>query len=143
MFQTMPTAAVVFECKGREQIDTVVQPDLCVFCSREHLRRRRAFGPPDWIIEILSPSTAKKDKNDKYELYQFAGVKEYWIVDPMSKTLMINSLNEEEQYINLGPFNTTPIVQPVLFPQLDIDLKEIFPDVDYVEEDWSDNYIRL
>ncbi|MEM1318892.1 MAG: Uma2 family endonuclease [Bacteroidota bacterium] len=122
-----------------EDIDTVVQPDICIFCNRKNLDERGAIGPPDWVIEILSPSTAKKDKTYKYDLYEFAGVKEYWIFDPVNKSLTIYSLDEKEKrYWKVGTFSTNQIVQPILFPELDIDLQDIMPDVDLVEEAWDD-----
>ena len=63
-----------------EEIDNVVQPDLVVICDRSKIDKRGCKGAPDLIIEILSYSTAKKDLNEKFNLYQQAGVKEYWIV---------------------------------------------------------------
>ncbi len=63
-----------------KQIHTVVQPDISVICDLAKLDDRGCIGAPDLIVEILSPATAKKDMNDKFFLYQEAGVKEYWIV---------------------------------------------------------------
>ncbi len=59
--------------KRREKATTVVQPDLCVICDPSIIEERGCFGVPDWIIEILSPSTSKKDINNKYEVYEEAG----------------------------------------------------------------------
>ena len=125
------------------KIDTVVQPDISIICDLKKIDEKGCQGAPDWIIEILSKGTASKDLTEKYQIYENAGVKEYWIVDPMNKSLMIYSLNEEGKYLALGPFNTLHSVQPVLFPDLTIDLNTIFPTADYVEEEWDDNYIRL
>jgi len=61
---------------------TVVQPDLCVVCDPNKLDEAGCVGAPDLIVEILSPATTKKDKTDKYDLYQESGVLEYWIVYP-------------------------------------------------------------
>lgn len=63
-----------------DQITTVVQPDLCVICDPAKLDDSGCLGAPDLIIEILSPSSSKKDAQNKYELYQECGVKEYWLV---------------------------------------------------------------
>lgn len=62
----------------------VVQPDIVVTLDRDEavIRRERIEGPPDLIVEILSPSTAYRDRGLKLDLYQTAGVREYWIVDP-------------------------------------------------------------
>ena len=62
-----------------DKINTVVQPDLCVICDVEKLDERGCNGAPDWVIEILSKGTAQKDLKDKFEIYQHAGVREYWI----------------------------------------------------------------
>ena len=68
--------------QSNDKIDTVVQPDICVICDLEKLDNQGCNGAPDWVIEILSKATSKKDLNEKFDLYQNAGVKEYWIVHP-------------------------------------------------------------
>lgn len=61
---------------------TVIQPDISVICDLEKLDDRGCVGAPDLIIEILSPSTIKKDYTVKYDLYEENGIKEYWQVNP-------------------------------------------------------------
>ena len=78
--------------------DTVVQPDLVVICDENKLFDRGSFGPPDLIIEILSPSTAKYDKTTKYAAYRSAGVREYWMVDLEDNTIIVHILNELGDY---------------------------------------------
>jgi len=65
-----------------DDVDTVVQPDISIFCDTSRIAKRGARGAPDWVIEVLSARTAKKDFETKYQLYQRHGVREYWIVDP-------------------------------------------------------------
>ena len=65
--------------EGRDT--TVVQPDVCVICDRAKITSKGCYGPPDMVIEVLSPSTRKKDRVVKTPLYDQAGVREYWIVD--------------------------------------------------------------
>ena len=72
--------------------DTVVQPDILVVCDDDKLDGKSCVGAPDLIIEILSPATALKDKTIKFNVYQEAGVREYWIVDPEGKTVSANTL---------------------------------------------------
>jgi Uma2 family endonuclease len=72
-----------------ERIDTVVQPDLSVFCDRSRLDERGARGAPDWIVEVLSSSTAIKDQTVKRDLYGRHGVAEYWIVHPLDRVLTL------------------------------------------------------
>ena len=67
-----------------EEIENVVQPDICVVCDISKLDERGCLGPPDLVIEILSPSTSFKDLTDKMKLYEEHGVKEYWIINPVT-----------------------------------------------------------
>ncbi len=68
--------------QASNEVDTVVQPDLSVFCDSSKLTEAGARGAPDLVVEILSPWTSKKDLNDKFALYERRGVREYWVVDP-------------------------------------------------------------
>ena len=86
----------------QEDIDaqtfTVVQPDICVICDHSKLDDAGCRGAPDLIVEILSPSTASKDLNEKYQLYEEHGVKEYWVVYPGEAVLEIYELQEESMF---------------------------------------------
>jgi len=120
------------EEREHKDIYTVVQPDICVICDLSKIDRRGCLGAPDMIVEILSTSTAKKDYNIKYNLYEKAGVKEYWIVSPEAKYVEIFLLQEDGKYaegiiyeekdssdeINLIPVKT--------LAGLEIDFNEIF-----------------
>ena len=79
-----------------ESISTVVQPDIVVICNPEIIRASHIRGAPDWVIEILSPSTAKKDEGIKRDRYQQAGVGQYWLIHPTDKTLNRYCLREGE-----------------------------------------------
>ena len=67
------------------------QPDMMVVCDPEKVRDRGVFGAPDLVVEVLSPSTARYDRGHKRDVYEAHGVREYWIVDPMSRNV--------EQYV--------------------------------------------
>ncbi len=82
-----------------DEVDTVVQPDLAVFCDRSKLTPAGARGAPDLIVEIISPWTLKKDLNDKFRLYERVGVREYWVVDP-SGSVQSYSLGDSGRYGN-------------------------------------------
>lgn len=112
----------------QEKIDTIVQPDICVVCDQSKLDDKGCTGAPDWIIEILSKGTSKKDLNEKFELYQHAGVPEYWVVHPLEGTLIIFRLNEAGKYESLRPqpYAADEIVSPMIFPKLKIDLSRVF-----------------
>ena len=116
--------------KGQEnqKINTVVQPDICVICDLEKLDDAGCVGAPDLIIEILSDSTAKKDYNEKFNLYEENEVKEYWIVNPATHNIEVFSLMDGS-FVSLGLFNEKEGVKTVqghLFPELQIELKTIF-----------------
>ncbi|HLA35466.1 MAG TPA: Uma2 family endonuclease [Rhodocyclaceae bacterium] len=72
-----------------DAIDTVVQPDISVICDPSKLDDRGCRGAPDWIIEVLSPSTAGHDQIVKRALYERAGVREYWLVHPVDNVVTI------------------------------------------------------
>ncbi|MCU0490905.1 MAG: Uma2 family endonuclease [Chloroflexaceae bacterium] len=69
--------------------DTVVQPDIVVVLhnSAASITEQRIVGPPDLVVEITSPSTASYDRREKHDAYAAAGVREYWIADPASRTI--------------------------------------------------------
>ena len=69
-----------------DDIYNLVQPDISVICDRDKLSNgKRCIGAPDWVIEVVSPSTKAQDYIIKRGKYQAAGVREYWIVDPSKK----------------------------------------------------------
>ncbi|MDR0232753.1 MAG: Uma2 family endonuclease [Dysgonamonadaceae bacterium] len=80
------------------KIYNVVQPDICVVCDPSKLDKRGCIGAPDLIVEVISPSTAKKDLNEKHNLYEAAGVYEYWVVYPKDKAVTVFLLQEDRQF---------------------------------------------
>ena len=113
----------------KNKIDTVVQPDITVVCNPEILDSAGCNGTPDWVIEILSKGTSKKDLNEKFELYQYAEIPEYWIVHPLDETLIIFRLDKKGKYQTLRPqpFSKVDTVSPFAFPNIQIDLSKVFP----------------
>lgn len=73
-----------------------VEPDLSVICKKDRLTDRGCSGAPDWIIEIVSPASQRMDYLTKLFKYRTAGVREYWIVNPMKGTVLIYSFGETE-----------------------------------------------
>lgn len=108
-----------------KEIYTVVQPDLCVICDENKIDEKGAVGSPDLVIEILSPGNSKKEMKYKFDLYEEAGVLEYWIVNPADKTIFIFVL-KDNQFIGLHPLIEEDTIKSPLFPQLDFCLEEIF-----------------
>ena len=109
-----------------EEIDTVVQPDIVVVCDPEKLTDRACKGAPDLIVEILSPSTLKRDITTKYELYQRHGVKEYWLMYPNDKTLLVYRLSDDSKYAAPEVFGEGDIVAVSLLGDLAIDMGKVF-----------------
>lgn len=79
-----------------DAVDTVVQPDVLVVCNPDKLDRRGVRGAPDWIAEVLSPSTASHDQIAKRRVYERAGVAEYWLIHPTDRVLTIYRLDGAE-----------------------------------------------
>ena len=114
--------------KDDEKIYDVVQPDICVICDLTKLDERGCVGAPDLIVEVLSPSTMKYDWNYKFNLYEKAGVREYWIVDPKAKTAIVFLLQADGQY-DMGTVYEGDQKAPVtIFDGLEIELNDIFED---------------
>lgn len=65
----------------KNDIRNFVEPDISVICNKNKIDQKGCFGAPDWIIEIVSPSSKKMDYVRKTALYREAGVRGYWIVD--------------------------------------------------------------
>ncbi|WP_308873930.1 Uma2 family endonuclease [Thiothrix subterranea] len=104
-----------------DKVDTTVQPDISVICERSKLDDKGCRGAPDWIIEVVSPSSAIMDMEKKRRLYERHGVKEYWIAHPSDRWLMVYTLGEDGKY---GQFQLFGLDEPAtvgLFPELSID----------------------
>ena len=110
-----------------EDIITVFQPDLCVVCDKNKLDKRGCIGSPNLIIEILSPSNSNREMKNKYELYEENGVKEYWIVDYVYKTIHRYVL-KDAIYIGLKPLIAEETCTSSIFPDLSFTVGEIFED---------------
>lgn len=105
---------------------TMVQPDVYVVCDKNKIRNGRLFGAPDFVVEVLSPSTAKKDTGIKTAKYAAAGVREYWIVDVRRERIIVYILNEEGYYdISLYTFHDE-IPVAIFDNECKIDFQEIW-----------------
>jgi len=111
---------------ANEKIDTVVQPDICVICDPSKLDDAGCIGAPDLIVEVQSPSTARYDMLEKFNLYEQSGVREYWIVYPGDKGLTVYVLQENGKYDNGTTYVFSGKVPVGIFDGLEIDLKELF-----------------
>ncbi|MBD2702223.1 Uma2 family endonuclease [Spirosoma sp. BT702] len=114
-----------YEPGFNNKIYTVVQPDICVICDSTKIDEFGCVGPPDWIIEITSPSTLKKDFNEKFDLYESAGVREYWIAVPKSQEIYAYVL-ENERYTEHEVYEQGDKATSAIFPELTLELDWIF-----------------
>jgi Uma2 family endonuclease len=74
-------------------------PDVSVICDKNKITENGIEGAPDFVVEVLSTSTAKYDRGDKKDIYEKNGVKEYWIVSPFGNTIEVYILNAEKKFI--------------------------------------------
>ncbi|MBI5418361.1 Uma2 family endonuclease [Candidatus Poribacteria bacterium] len=111
-----------------EEIDTVVQPDIVVVCDKFKLDDKGCKGAPDLVIEIISPYTNSKDLKEKFSLYERSGVKEYWIVHPQDKIIMIFKLGKNKEYGKPEIYSKEDKIKVGILKGLTIDAKDIFKD---------------
>ncbi len=110
---------------AKEEITTVVQPDLFVACDPAKIDERGCLGSPDFIIEIISASTSKKDQTTKFSLYEEVEVKEYWIVFPLDKIINCFTL-VNGKYMLSGVYTEEDQIPVKILEDLVLDGKEIF-----------------
>ena len=120
---------LVKKCSDDKQITTVVQPDICVICDLKKLDKKGCLGAPDIVVEILSPGNNKKELQNKYEVYEEAGVKEYWIIQPEEKTFFKYVLDENEQYQPTKILTLGDNVTSTILPGFVLNLDEVFADL--------------
>ena len=109
--------------------ENIVQPDICVVCDLSKLDERGCHGAPDLIIEIVSKSSVKKDFHEKYDLYEQAGVKEYWIVNPNDISISVCLLNSTGKYQVQKPHTLGDTLQCTVLPGLEINIEETYGDI--------------
>jgi Uma2 family endonuclease len=110
-----------------ESIYTIVQPDLYVVCDLSKMDDKGCLGAPDFIIEIVSAASAKRDVKDKYEIYEQHGVREYWIVNPSDENVMTFVLDTNGKFQLAGLYAGDDKIPVHIFDgDLQIDLAEVF-----------------
>ncbi|AWW31749.1 Uma2 family endonuclease [Echinicola strongylocentroti] len=113
------------QSKADKDITTVVQPDLCVICDRAKLDDRGCIGAPDLVMEILSPGNNRLELQNKYELYQESGVKEYWIIHPDEQTLLVYTL-VKGKYVPSQLMTSGDMVRSKAVEGFELDLEDFF-----------------
>ena len=114
--------------KDDDKVYNVVQPDMCLICDMSKLDEKGCIGAPDLIVEVTSPSTMKKDWNFKFNLYETAGVREYWIVNPKEKVTNVFILQPDGRYDNGTVYESIQKAPVSILKGLEIDFNEVFED---------------
>ena len=107
-----------------EDDDTVVQPDIVVVCDKEKRGEEGCRGAPDLVVEILSPSNTAIEMERKRRLYMEAGVREYWLVDPVNKGLTVYRFSDGA--ITTNTYKDKGTVPVTVLPGLEIVLEQVF-----------------
>ncbi len=116
-----PFAVKLFEDDDK----TVVEPDISVICDPNKLTDRGCTGAPDWIVEIVSPSTSSHDYIRKLNLYAKAGVKEYWIIDPRTEKVFVYHLDQAD--VNADSYTFQDKIKVNIYDDLWIGFAELEP----------------
>ncbi len=109
--------------------ETIIQPDVLVVLNdgAATLTRRRVVGPPDLIVEITSPSTASYDRREKRDAYAAAGVREYWIADPASRSVELFIL-DGDAYRPIAVYTASAIIPSSVIAGWDVPTGRLFAD---------------
>ena len=111
-----------------KQVETVVQPDIAVFCNSELLDERGAHGPPDIAVEILSGSTGYKDITEKLALYERHGVREYWVINGEAGFVMLYRLSSDGSYQKPDYYRRGECLHSDVLGGAEIALKRFIPE---------------
>jgi Uma2 family endonuclease len=104
--------------------DTVVQPDLVVICDEKKRGQEGCRGAPDMTVEVLSPSNTAIEMERKLALYQAAGVREYWVVDPKNERVSVYRL-VNGSYV-MRRYKEQSVIDSTALPGLNISLEDLF-----------------
>ena len=113
--------------RKENDIANIVQPDISIVCDTEKLDEKGCLGAPDVVMEILSPSTYRKDKLEKFNLYEEAGVKEYWLISSTSNVIEVFTLNQTGRYGRPDIYAETDSIPIKTLDSLPIDISKVFP----------------
>lgn len=100
---------------------TYIEPDISVICDKNKLTEEGCMGAPDWILEVVSPSSKRMDYYVKLFKYRTAGVREYWVVNPMDQRVTVYNFEQDV----FEEFLFSDIVKAGIFENLEIDFSQI------------------
>lgn len=119
--KVMPAPFAVYIKKDKRNY---VEPDISVICDKEKKSEKGCLGAPDWIIEIVSPSSREMDYERKVALYREAGVREYWIVDAETETVMVYDF-EHDRKTALARYTFSDSIRAGIFEDLRLNFSEM------------------
>lgn len=108
------------------EVSNVVQPDITIVCDKGKLDEKGCKGVPDLIVEIISPGSAFRDLRDKFRLYESHGVREYWIVHPNDKTVLVFKIDGSGHYAKPEMYSEADEIPVGIFSDLNVILKSVF-----------------
>ena len=111
-----------------EDVDTLVEPDISVVCDRSKLDQHGCKGAPEMVIEILSPSTLRHDRLVKLNLYDQAGVLEYWIVDPQNRAVQVFRRDGGAALRICEEYGHTQVAKVSVLDGCFLELSKVFPE---------------
>ena len=126
MIAPLDVRLALYDEKKGEEIN-VVQPDVMVFCGKDQHDEKGGIAAPDFVAEILSPSTKEVDRQRKLKLYEKAGVREYWIVDGENETIEVY-VHDGKKFGPKTYYNKSSVISSAIFKDLDINMSDVFFD---------------
>jgi Uma2 family endonuclease len=120
------TCIAPFDIYLDENDTTCVQTDLSIICEKEKIKNDGCHGAPDWIIEIVSPSSRKRDYIIKLNKYWTAGVKEYWIVDPDEQKISVYPFHSSDEAFSVQTYSFRDKVPVGIYEDFIIDFADLF-----------------
>jgi len=113
--------------KKNEDIKKVFEPDISIVCDKSKIDKKGCNGAPNLIVEVISLSSIKMDRVEKFYNYEMAGVKEYWIVEPEGKIVSVFVLQSNNRFGRPDVYTEDDNITVSIFPDLIIDLSIVFP----------------
>jgi len=119
-----------FDIRLPQRLADPVEPDLVFFRKGNEPRTgdKSFTGVPDLVVEVLSPGTSRVDKKIKMSIYREAGIPEYWLVDPESRTVTIHQLSQDgRRYVECARGGAGEVVESTILPGLRLSVSDLFP----------------
>lgn len=115
-------SAVFLHNEEESDISNYLEPDISVICDYDKIDEKGCHGAPDWIVEIVSPSSRRLDYYTKLSLYRANGVREYWIVDPMKRTILLYDTEHDAAPVI---YSFSDVVKVNIYDDLEIDFSKL------------------